>query len=128
MKKNFLLTLLTLSLSIASFAQSSLNGIIKDEKGLPIEAATIQVKGTKIFKVADANGQFSIANPKQFPITLIVTSSGFQPVEVPINEIRDSVFTIILFTNTDLKELVITSRPGRNCTISSYSHFNCEWS
>lgn len=108
-KTLYLLTALLLAAS-AGFAQSTLSGVIKDEKGVPVEAASIYVKGTNIFKIADAKGQFTIPTPKVLPFTLTVSSTGFNPVEIPISELRDTALVIILFTNNELAELVITSR------------------
>lgn len=105
----YLLTTFLLS-TIAGFSQSTLTGIIKDEKGLPVEAASVAVKGTNIFKVADSKGQFSIPAPKELPFVLTVSSTGFKPVEIPISELKDTALVIILFTNNELAELVITSR------------------
>ena len=110
MKKNFCLAIVSILFAGTGYAQSILKGIIKDEKGAPVEAASVSVKGTNIFKIADPNGEFSIPLPKSFPFKLTVTSVGFAPAEIEIAEVRDSVLTIILFTNTELTELIITAR------------------
>ena len=110
MKKKFRLLLYSLLFVYTGYSQNTLRGVIKDEKGVPVEAASVSVKGTNIFKVADPKGEFSIPSPKTFPFTLTVSSVGFAPAEVEIAEIRDSLLTIILFTNTELTELIITAR------------------
>ena len=110
MKKKIRLLLFSLFFVYTGYSQNTLRGVIKDEKGVPVEAASVSVKGTNIFKVADPKGEFSIPSPKTFPFTLTVSSVGFSPAEVEIAEIRDSLLTIILFTNTELTELIITAR------------------
>jgi iron complex outermembrane recepter protein len=110
MKKSIYLFIAVSLLSLSSIAQGTLSGTIKDEKGLPVEAATITVKGTNIYKIADAKGQFTITPPRQLPFTLTITSSGFFPAEAEITQLGDSAITIVLFTNNELAELVITSR------------------
>ena len=110
MKKNLYLFVFLLVIATTGFSQGILTGVIKDEKGFPIEAATITIKNTKIFKIADAKGQFSLPAPKEFPFTIIVSSTGFQPAEAQILELKDSALVIILFTNNEMAELVITSR------------------
>jgi iron complex outermembrane receptor protein len=110
MRKNFGFISLFVLFAAAGYSQSMLKGIIKDEKGVAIEAASISVKGTSIFRVADAKGEFTIPAPKTLPFTITVTSVGFSPAEAEITELRDSVITILLFTNTELTELVITAR------------------
>src|SRR5687768_7819396 len=110
MKKNFHIFIFSLLFVSTGYAQSKLKGLIKDEKGVPIEAASVSVKGTSVFRIADAKGEFSIPVPKIIPFTLTVTSVGFSPAEAEITEIKDSVITIILFTNTEMTELIITAR------------------
>ena len=110
MKKNSCLVIISVLLAGTGYAQSILKGVIKDEKGVAIEAASVSVKGTSVFRVADAKGEFTIPTPKTLPFTITVTSVGFTPAEAEITEIRDSVITIILFTNTELTELIITAR------------------
>lgn len=110
MKKNFCLVIISILIAGTGYTQSILKGVIKDEKGVAIEAASISVKGTSVFRVADAKGEFTIPAPKTLPFTLTVTSVGFSPAEAEITELKDSVITIILFTNTELTELIITAR------------------
>jgi len=110
MKKNFSFFFLFVLFTATGYSQSKLKGIIKDERGVAIEAASISVKGTSVFRVADAKGEFTIPAPKTLPFTLTVTSVGFAPAEAEITELRDSVITIILFTNTEMTELIITAR------------------
>src|SRR5688572_10403613 len=110
MKKNFCFIIISILLAGAGYSQNKLKGMIRDEKGVAIEAASVSVKGTSVFRVADAKGEFTIPAPKILPFTLTVTSVGFSPAEAEITELRDSVITIILFTNTELTELIITAR------------------
>ncbi len=110
MKNSLNLFIFLLAITKTGFSQDILKGVIKDEKGFPIDAATVSIKDTKIFRIADAKGQFSLPAPKEFPFTIIVSSTGFQPAEAQISELKDSAIIIILFTNNEMAELVITSR------------------
>jgi len=59
-----------------------IKGKITDDKGQPLEGATILVKGTNNGTKTDANGNFSInAEPNS---TLIISYVGFEPTEVKI--------------------------------------------
>ncbi len=110
MQKIFSFVIVSLLFAATGYTQKVLKGVIKDEKGVAIEAASITVKGTSIFKVADAKGEFTFPAPKTLPFTLTVTSVGFSPAEAEVTELKDSVVTIILFTNNELTELIITAR------------------
>ena len=91
MKKKFCFVILFVSFAATTYSQSKLKGIIKDEKGAAIEAASVSVKGTSVFRVADAKGAFTIPAPNTLPFTLTVTSVGFAPAEAEITELKDSV-------------------------------------
>ena len=59
-----------------------IKGKITDDKGQPLEGATILVKGTNNGTKSDANGNFSIdAEPNS---TLIISYVGFETTEVKI--------------------------------------------
>lgn len=108
--KRYLQLALALLVVNTTTAQSVLKGVVQDEKRIPVEAATITIKGTGIYSVTDAKGQFSIGLPPTLPFTLVVTSVGFSAAETEITAVRDSAVNIVLFTNTELTELVITAR------------------
>lgn len=109
MKRYFQLLLLLSSIQAAT-AQTVLKGVVQDEKKIPVEAATVNLKGTNHYTVTDAKGQFALAVTQAPPFTLVVSSVGFSPAEASITEIKDAPFTIVLFTSTALTELVITAR------------------
>ena len=69
-----LLTLLWVSLlTSSSFAQTkTITGIISDQAGLPLERATVKVKGEKISSITDASGRFRISAPSDSK-TLVVS-------------------------------------------------------
>ncbi len=109
MKKYFQLFLLIIIFHSAT-AQSVLKGIVLDDKKIPVDAATVNIKGTNTFAVTNAKGQFTINLTQSLPLTLIVSSVGFSPAEAEISEIKDAPVAIILFTNNELAELIITAR------------------
>lgn len=110
MNRILFLLVIVLTAGLNASAQQFLRGEIVDEKGLPVEAATVVVRGGGVARVADSKGIFSIPYPERFPFILRVTSAGFAPAEAEITSIRDTTLKIVLFTNNELTELVITSR------------------
>ncbi len=110
MNKLILTGLLFNLMSLVATAQSRLTGTIKDEKGQPVEAATVKIKNTKRSTVADAKGQFILTGLPPLPFTLQISSAGFAPSEVALEQLRDSTITIILLENSQLSDVVITSR------------------
>ncbi len=110
MKKNLAALIFFLFIFSVSSAQRLLTGVIKDGKGLPVEAASIKIKNTITATIADARGAFAVPAPKELPFTLQISSSGYQPSEIEITELKDSVINIILVDNNQLTEVVISSR------------------
>lgn len=105
-----LFTLLFIISGIVVTAQSRLTGTIKDEKGQPVEAATVKIKNTSRSTVADAKGQFTLTGLPSLPFTLQISSAGYAPAELPLSQLKDSSITIILLENSQLSDVVITSR------------------
>ncbi len=110
MLKKIILALMSFFLIQVLFGQNVLSGFIKDGKGLPVESASVKVKGLSTFTVADAKGRFSIPAPKELPFTLLISSAGYYPSELLVSELKDSVLNILLVDNNQMSEVVITSR------------------
>lgn len=110
MKKNLLLLWVLLIAGPVLYAQSTLSGVIKDGKGTPVDGATIRIKSSRAFAIADGNGKFTIQAPSSLPFILLISSVGYYPVETEIRELKDSTLSIVLLDNNQLSEVVITSR------------------
>jgi len=110
MKQKLLLFILVTVIFQSLNAQQVITGVIKDGKGVPVDGASVQIKNTKLFAVADAGGKFKINTPSVIPFTLEISSVGFSSAEVIISELADSVLNIVLIENNQLTELVISSR------------------
>src|ERR1700760_2125634 len=67
-----------------AFSQTkTVTGKIVDDKGAPIQGATVSVKGTKQGASSGADGSFSINVPSS-ATTLVISSVGFAGQEVAI--------------------------------------------
>ena len=76
-----------------------ITGTVKDDKGQPLEGATILVKGAQIGTKSDVNGNFSItAEPNS---TLIISYVGFESIEVNIGNRTNNI-------SVQLKPSVVT--------------------
>ncbi|MBO9620209.1 MAG: TonB-dependent receptor [Niabella sp.] len=64
---------------------AEIRGNVTDDKGAPLAAASVQVKGTNIGTVTDAKGNFSLQSPK-ISGTLIVSYTGFRAQEVAFSD------------------------------------------
>src|SRR5690554_5731609 len=103
------LSVLLLSVSIDAFAQDVVVGKVTNAEGQPVAGSTILVKGTNVYSVADADGQFSIEAITELPIVLVVKFVGFKSKEVQVTDLRGSV-DISVTEDSLLDEIVVTSR------------------
>ncbi len=67
-----------------------LSGVVVNEKGESLAAATVQWEGSDVGVVADMEGRFSIEK-KNTPANLIISYVGYAPVSVPIEPDEDNV-------------------------------------
>lgn len=110
MKKLFLLFLLVF---VCAFTLSAQTKVIKgtitssNEGEGPIPGVTVQVKGTTIGALTDAQGKYSITAPAN-ATTLIFSYIGMKSLEIPI-EGRTQVDAVMQSDIMNLNEVVVTA-------------------
>lgn len=110
MNKKLLLTLgllcLWVSFAIAQSSKTVTGVVISSEDNQPVVGASVSVKGTKLGKITDVNGKFSISGVPSSSKTLVVTYVGMQPQEVAI---KSGLMRIIMNSDSKvLQEVVVT--------------------
>ena len=106
----FLLMIHIAVLNGSAFAQQTIYGVVKDADGGAIVGATVSIKGTAVYALVDANGDFSIDAPKGLPFTIWINSVGYKFHEIEIYELSDEPLEITLIDDSLLEEVVVTSR------------------
>jgi iron complex outermembrane recepter protein len=87
-----------------------IRGLIRDGAGTPITGATVIIRGTSVYSVADTEGHFSIAAPENLPFTLLINMVGYRAMEVEVYELMEEPLDIVLAVDGLLAEVVVTSR------------------
>ena len=100
MKKYFFIFLI----SIYSYSQQTVTGIVSDQSGLPIPGVNIIISGSQIGTVTDFNGEYSIENISMDDV-LVFSYIGFSTIEVKVSE--NFIIDITLFEDTELLDEVI---------------------
>lgn len=109
LQKLILLNLL-LILTYGVFSQNIIEGQIQDERtGEALIGVTIAIKGTVNGTITDVDGNFSLETSQTFPITLNISSIGYESQEIELNSVSESI-------NILLKEQIIK---GREVVISA---------
>jgi len=121
MKKTVLMMMLFLMTSLMGFSQittSTISGVVKDQKGLPIPGTTIHATheptGTNYYSVTNKNGVFVIPAVRVGgPFTIHASFVGFKKGELKeINTslgLTENVEFVLLEEATELKEVVVTA-------------------
>src|SRR6185312_17228029 len=109
LRKNALSTLSTFLLvlvwTLSAKAQShALNGIVTDESGRPLQAVSVQIKGTNTGTLTDASGKFSLSVPRN--ATLNVSFVGYQTQEVQVGS-KNSITIPLKVNAAGLNEVVV---------------------
>jgi iron complex outermembrane receptor protein len=106
-------TLLLLLIFSTSYAQNTIEGVVKNDQDSPIEGVNIVVKGTTNNATSDVNGKFAI-QAKELPFTIIVQYAGYNTKEIKITELPTNVKPLQITISTGeekvLSEVVVTSR------------------
>ena len=86
--KNLYLAILILFLSLPSFSQIQINGIVKDEKGEPVFAANVFLKSLpQKGTTTNFDGEFTLDISTRND-TLVVSFIGYKTKEIPLMEIE----------------------------------------
>jgi TonB-dependent starch-binding outer membrane protein SusC len=89
-----------------AFSQTkSITGKVTDDKGAPVQGATVTVKGTKVGASTAADGSFTINVPAS-TTTLSISSVGFSAQDVSITG-QSSVTVALVPTQANLNEVVV---------------------
>jgi TonB-linked SusC/RagA family outer membrane protein len=100
------LPILLLFIFNVSRAQQNISGKITDPEGLPVNGATVNLKGTKVSTTTNVQGMFLITVPANAGNVLVVSNVGFETKEVGIK--NGTVFNIQLVqVEAVLKDVVI---------------------
>ncbi len=106
MLRKFTLFICMLITVLFTYAQSTVTGIVTDEKGSPVPAASIIIKNTKKGTEADENGKFTITAASGD--VLVVSAVNFAAQEIKVG--NQTQLTIQLkAADQSLNEVVVTA-------------------
>ncbi len=121
MRKNFSICIFLIIaniLSINAFAQNTtiLNGNVKNNAtGDVVPAVSVTIKGTGAGTYTDDKGNFKLTSNKSAPLTLIISSIGYELKEVNVNSASEFINITLVPASTLGQEVVIaaTRTPSR---------------
>ncbi|MFC4750133.1 SusC/RagA family TonB-linked outer membrane protein [Flavobacterium branchiicola] len=109
MRRIFAVLGMVLLCSLGAVAQNRLiTGIVTDAQNKGVIAASIEVQGKPFSAVTDAEGRFKM-NVPEGPVTLNVSSIGFAPQAVVLQQNQNKVSVVLAENTQELKDVVVTS-------------------
>ncbi|QWX84138.1 carboxypeptidase-like regulatory domain-containing protein [Cellulophaga sp. HaHaR_3_176] len=105
---NKILFFLLLFASFA-FSQTKVNGVVKDEAGLPVAFANLLFKGSSVGTITNEDGIFHLETDQTFT-TLVVSFVGFKTEEIVLEKKVNYNMNVILTEGGEqLREVVVVS-------------------
>ena len=98
-------------ISSSLFAQSvTISGNVRDitDKSL-LPAVSVTIKGSGIGTFTNERGEFRLTTSQRFPLTLVISSIGFAPQEVVVNDPSQPVHVQFVPSSTLGKEVVVSA-------------------
>jgi len=84
MLQKFTFLIFILSLSIGSYAQKQLAGYVRDDKGNPVQGASVSLDNTLDGTSTDSLGKFSFSTEEKGEQSLVITAIGFETIYQPV--------------------------------------------
>lgn len=103
----FLFLIVVVNGALLAQAKRALTGDVKDNKGVPIASATVNVKGTTQSVITDENGHYSISVEKPNAV-LVFSSLGFVGREVQA-QTGAQPDVVLQIAAVDLNDVVVTA-------------------
>ncbi|WP_299313370.1 TonB-dependent receptor [uncultured Aquimarina sp.] len=107
MKKKLLLFSMSLWCAF-TFAQTTLSGRVIDEAGESIPLANVKLRGERVGAVADFDGEFVLTVKDKLPVTLIVSSIGYETVSLDIASSTEEIL-VVLKEGTELDVVIVSA-------------------
>lgn len=106
-KKSVGLAFAMLIAATMAFAQTTVSGTVKDDKGEALPGVNVTVKGTISGTITDVNGNFTLKN-QSTPLTLVFSFIGYKSQEVSVDASSTSLNVVLESAASELAEVIIT--------------------
>jgi outer membrane receptor protein involved in Fe transport len=90
-------------------AQTTIQGTVNDDKGVPVPGANIIIIGTTTGTVTDFDGNFVLETSQTPPFVLRITSIGYSEVTAQVTSNNQTLAIILQESSTILDEIVVSA-------------------
>ncbi|MEE9363018.1 MAG: DUF5686 family protein [Cellulophaga sp.] len=103
--RRFLFVIIAL-ISVFTFAQTKVSGIVLDETGVPVAFANVLFKDSYEGVISNDNGRFYLESDKTYS-TLLVSFVGYQPKEIVLKSRATYKMKVVLQQGEMLDEVIV---------------------
>lgn len=109
--KHSILLIAALLIGLSLYAQTRVQGSVKDKRGRIIAGANISIKGSYDGTTSDSAGNFSFKTYEKGAVTIVANNIGFKMEEVPVTIGKDTLVVDFLLKEeiNELSAVVITA-------------------
>jgi TonB-linked SusC/RagA family outer membrane protein len=107
MRKLLLLSVMLTLMAAQLWAQRTITGKVTDDKNVPIQNVTVQIKNTNLGTFTNEEGMYSLKVPEDAKL-LVFSSTNMATKEVPI-EASDLINVALGFLDRSMQEVVVTA-------------------
>src|SRR5262245_33509631 len=96
--RKVLVLLFCLTLPVASHAQGSITGVVKDATGAVVSGAAVIIRtssGLEQHAVTDPKGRFELARPVPSGATLVIRAGGFAEKTQPLSDTSGQIEIVL---------------------------------
>ncbi len=102
------LFILTLFFCSISFAQNTISGTVTSENQ-PVSGANVKIVGESGGVETSSEGKFTLSTSKSFPVTVVVSSVGFQSQKIQVVSSQQKISVKLASAEVKLDEIVISA-------------------
>ena len=105
----FYLFIISLFFCSITFAQGTISGNVKDQKGLSLAGATVKIVNENAVTSTDYDGNFTLKTTKKAPYTLEVSNVGYASTTIAVKSTNQTVSVTLNAEDTALDEIVVSA-------------------
>ena len=102
-------TILSLFISVLTFAQTTISGTVTDAKSQPVPGANVKIVGGSTGTSTGFDGKFLLKTQNAFPFTLEVSMMGFGSQTLEVASKEQEIVVVLVEESTSLNEIVVSA-------------------
>ncbi|MES2812184.1 MAG: TonB-dependent receptor [Bacteroidota bacterium] len=102
-------TILSLFISVLTFAQTTISGTVTDAASQPVPGANVKIVGGSTGTSTGFDGKFMLKTQNAFPFAIEVSMTGFGTQTVEVTSKEQEIVVVLTEETTTLNEIVVSA-------------------